>query len=307
MLDTTTLTSITSAGKISPLTVITGINYNKNLLKIFNNLTFLYDPNWVYQEEEPSFPIAFYFVKQETVQMTSDISTKPLLFYNTASDARDSTHGGMMDVIADNIINKPQEYHYDIIIPANNTTAFRMYNSFESMVSINDVLFTQGSSLQKAGLNIAFRAVNISMGVLQTLFKALYGLNISASVISNMIFQQQDYNKASIETMWKTRKIIKMKMWNGWKFKYLAIKSFDVTKTGDLGEYFEGRLVLQEVPIMTFRQQKETSLFKLSEMSSFMGKKIGQATNVFINAMTTTADSVEKTEVPMNKIVTLSR
>lgn len=89
---------------INPVTLVTGVKYTASLVKTFNNMTFLYDPNWEYVQGEPSYPIAFFFVKSMTEQMSSDISQKPMLFYNTASDGTDATQGGLLNIIADNII-----------------------------------------------------------------------------------------------------------------------------------------------------------------------------------------------------------
>ena len=104
-----------------------------------------------------------------------------------------------------------------------------------------------------------------------------------------MLLQQQDYNKASIEYMWSNRRILKLKLWNGWKFKYLIIKDFDVTKIGENGDFYEGTLTCQEVPILTFRRQAESaSLTALSKISKALGKLQKTATDTFIKAMTAT-------------------
>ena len=233
MIDNVTLSTLTSLNrKVQPITVITGLRYNTSLVKVFNNLTFLYDPNWEYQQGEPTYPIAFFYVKSMTEQMSSDVSQKPMLFYNTAGDSNDSTKGGLMNIVADNVVLKPKVYKLDIIVPANGSTLKNSSFSFDAITNVNGFLFSNGEFKSSSGLDIASRIVNISLGILETLFKGLYGTSVSASSICNMLLQQQDYNKASIEYMWSNRRILKLKLWNGWKFKYLIIKDFDVTKIG---------------------------------------------------------------------------
>lgn len=290
MIDNVTLSTLTSLNRnVQPITVITGLRYNTSLVKIFNNLTFLYDPNWEYQQGEPTYPIAFFYVKSMTEQMSSDVSQKPMLFYNTAGDSNDSTKGGLMNIVADNVVLKPKVYKLDIIIPANGTTLKNSSFSFDAITNVNGFLFSNGEFMGGSGLNLASRIVNISLGVLETLFKGLYGTSVSASSICNMLLQQQDYNKASIEYMWSNRRILKLKLWNGWKFKYLIIKDFDVTKTGENGDFYEGTLTCQEVPILTFRSQAESaSLTALSKLSKALGKFQKTATDTFIKAMTAT-------------------
>ena len=290
MIDNVTLSTLTSLNRnVQPITVVTGLRYNTSLVKIFNNLTFLYDPNWEYQQGEPTYPIAFFYVKSMTEQMSSDVSQKPMLFYNTAGDSNDSTKGGLMNIVADNIVLKPKVYKLDIIIPANGTTLKNSSFSFDAITNVNGFLFSNGEFKASSGLNLASRIVNNALGVLETLFKGLYGTSVSASSICNMLLQQQDYNKASIEYMWSNRRILKLKLWNGWKFKYLIIKDFDVTKTGEDGDFYEGTLTCQEVPILTFRKQAESaSLTALSKFSGALGKFQKTATDTFIKAMTAT-------------------
>ena len=290
MIDNVTLSALTSLNrKVQPVTVITGLRYKTSLVKVFNNLTFLYDPNWEYQQGEPTYPIAFFYVKSMTEQMSSDVSQKPMLFYNTAGDSNDSTKGGLMNIVADNIVLKPKVYKLDIIIPANGSTLKNSSFSFDAITNVNGFLFSNGEFKGSTGLNLASRIVNISLGILETLFKGLYGTSVSASSICNMLLQQQDYNKASIEYMWSNRRILKLKLWNGWKFKYLIIKDFDVTKVGENGDFYEGTLTCQEVPILTFRKQSESaSLTALSKLSGALGKFQKTATDTFIEKMTAT-------------------
>ena len=290
MIDNVTLSTLTSLNRnVQPITVVTGLRYNTSLVKIFNNLTFLYDPNWEYQQGEPTYPIAFFYVKSMTEQMSSDVSQKPMLFYNTAGDSNDSTKGGLMNIVADNVVLKPKVYKLDIIIPANGSTLKNSSFSFDAITNVNGFLFSNGEFMGGTGLNLASRIVNIALGVLETLFKGLYGTSVSASSICNMLLQQQDYNKASIEYMWSNRRILKLKLWNGWKFKYLIIKDFDVTKTGENGDFYEGSLTCQEVPILTFRRQAESaSLTALSKLSKALGKFQKTATDIFIKTMTAT-------------------
>lgn len=290
MIDNVTQSTLTSLNrKVQPLTVITGLRYKTSLVKVFNNLTFLYDPNWEYQQGEPTYPIAFFYVKSMTEQMSSDVSQKPMLFYNTAGDSNDSTKGGLMNIVADNIVLKPKVYKLDIIVPANGSTLKNSSFSFDAITNVNGFLFSNGEFKGSTGLDISSRIVNISLGILETLFKGLYGTSVSASSICNMLLQQQDYNKASIEYMWSNRRILKLKLWNGWKFKYLIIKDFDVTKTGENGDFYEGTLTCQEVPILTFRKQSESaSLTALSKLSKALGEFQKKATDTFIEKMTAT-------------------
>lgn len=271
---------------INPVTLVTGVKYNASLVKTFNNMTFFYDPNWEYEEGNPTYPIAFFFVKSMTEQMSSDISHKPMLFYNTASDGTDATQGGLLNIIADNIIIKPKTYRLEVIIPANGTALSNTFFNVENTSVVNNFTFKES-----AGGNFGNTMGLISdmcFNILSVLFTSLYGNDLSLSMISNAILQQQDYNKVSIENMWRSRRILKMKLWNGWKFKYLAIKDCDISKVGEDGDFYTGTITCQEMPILTFRNQKKSALSALSSISSALGQLQKKVVDKFISAMETT-------------------
>ena len=301
MLDATTQLSIASAfsnSNSTPLTFITGLKYNTNLVKTLNNITFLYDPNWQYEKGNPTYPLSFFHVKSMTESMTSEVSQKPMLFYNSkTSGGSTAVSAGLMNIVSDNIIIKPKIYKLDIIIPMNASTLFDGNNfNLDSITYNESFIFSKEHGLAGSGSNTlssVYRWINVSLSVLKTLVKALYGTEVNASSIVTMLCQQQDYNKASIEHMWRNRRILKLKVWTGWKFKYLVIQDFEVTKTGENGEYYEGTLTCQEVPIMTIKQEKDNNnlleLKGLDKASEWTGNLLKKATSKFISAMEATA------------------
>lgn len=294
MIENISLSNITQTSNIAqPITIITGLKYNTNLMKVFNNITFVYDPNWEYQQGEPTYPIAFFYVKNMSEQMSSDVSKRPMLFYNTAGDTNDATKGGLMNIVADNIVLQPKIYKLDVIIPANGSTFKNSSFSFDSMALANSFIYSNGEIKGNVGLDVASRMVNTSLSILETMLKGLYGTEISVSSICNMLLQQQDYNKASVEYMWANRRIIKLKLWNGWRFKYLVIKDLEINKKGEDGDFYEGSITCQEVPILTFRKQSKTSLSSLSKFSNALGKAQKKMVDGFIKAMTSTYNDGE--------------
>lgn len=269
----------------NPVTVLTGLKYTTSLIKILNNMTFLYDPNWEYEQGKPSYPIAFFFVRSMTEQMSSDISQRPMMFYNTASDTNDATKGGVMNIVADNIIIKPKVYKLEIVIPANGSALSNTLFNFENMSSVYTFLCSS-ERLSNNDFVRPMAGIGTAINVLKTLLKSLYGSTLSLSSVLNALLEQQDYNKASLEAMWRGRRVLKMKLWNGWKFKYLAIRDLDIQKTGVDGDFYTATLICQEMPILSMRQQSKTSSLGLSAFSSALGKAQKAVVDTFISAMT---------------------
>lgn len=288
MIDKTALqiaTSIVNANEQSALSLITGVRYNASLVRKFNNMTFLYDPNWEYEQGNPTYPIAFFYVKAMSEQMSSDISAKPMLFYNAGTEGKDATAGGLMNIVADNVIIRPKEYKLEIVIPANGSVINEQFLNFRGHTDISSFIFT-GSERSVDWLgNLAWTA-ELTMSSVSMLLKSLYGAELNAESVFQSLMQQQDYNKASIEHMWRSRRILRLKLWNGWKFKYLAIKDLDVSKSGEDGDYFTASLVCQELPIITFRRREQSALTQLDEWSSDLGGYQKAVVNKFIKVMT---------------------
>lgn len=292
MLDETSqlyMASTQSTENSTPLTFITGLKYDTNVVKALNNITFLYDPSWEYEPMNPTYPIAFFYVKKHTEDMTSEVSQKPMLFYNSeGASASDSVKAGLLNIVADNIIIKPKVYKLDVIIPMNMNTFFSggYYNS-SHILTANAFALT-GKTTDRT-LSAVVTIASGVRNILNSLFTALYGTEISVSSICNMMTGQQDYNKNSIEYMWRNRRILKLKMWNGWKFKYLVITNFEVTKEGENGDYYEGSITCQEMPILTIKNSSSLATTFVSRISSILGKGIKTATDTFIKTMETTA------------------
>lgn len=287
----------------TPLTFITGLKYDTNVVKALNNLTFLYDPNWEYETGNATYPIAFFYVRKLTEDMSAEPSQKPLLFYNSENGKnKDSKSAGLINIVADNIIIKPKTYKLDLLIPMNMNNFFSNgYYNADTITSVNAFLLTSIKEVvSKVGesniqdwnkqLSVVSNIGAKSLNILKTLLTALYGTELSASSIVTMLCQQQDYNKNSIEYMWRNRRILKMKMWTGWNFKYLAITNFEVTKTGENGSFFEGTLTCQEMPILTLKKSSSLSTtFMSSHVSAVLGEGMKVATEQFINLMEATA------------------
>lgn len=289
MVNANTQLNIAKTFGVNPVTLITSARYDAGLVKAFNNMTFAYDPNWEYEPGNPTYPLSFFHVKSMTESMSSDISTKPLLFYNSESEATDGTKAGVLNIIADNIVVKPKLYKLEILIPANGTTIRNDNFNVYSADAVKGFIASDGTTSTILG-DITSNSLRAGFDAMDMLLRGLYGSELSINSICNMLVNQQDYNKESLDYMWRNRRILKLKMWNGWKFKYLVIQNLDITKIGENGDYYEGTMLCQEVPILTFRKQTSTSVDKLSTISSFIGNKQKEYAKMFIDTMSASMD-----------------
>ena len=246
------------------LNVITAVKYDLDLINSINRMTFLFDPNW--QGIGNTLPISFFFVKEFKEVMESEISQKPLLFYNSQkADNANAVSGGLLGIISDNIIAKPKKYQMSIVIPRSLDTYLRQ-SIFSKRVTFGDLY----DNPTIAGLD-ALVAVSSEMliGLIKalgssTMSSFLENLDIKDYVSKSLLGSVEDSNKVSLDMMWENRTLLRMKYWNGWRFKYVAIESYIPSKQGDEDDFFEATLNVTEVPIMTTRKISDNPLSKLS-------------------------------------------
>lgn len=249
------------------LRFITGIRYYKDLLERLNNMTYLFDPNWnINNSNKASFPVAFFHVKSYHEAMSSEVSQKQMLFYNSdeaSNNADPSVDSGLLNVVADNIVIKPKVYKLDVIIPYHNLSLLDQSFVFNmhTASAINAVMIGKKPKAGEVMLQTYGNLLSPYVSFIKTLLRQMVHINTSSSFedwVRDTV-QQPDFNKQSLELMWKLRHIVKMKMWNSWEYKYVAIVDVDISKEGTEDGVYEATLTVQEMPIITMYNQVSTT------------------------------------------------
>lgn len=252
------------------LNVITTVKYDIDLINAINRMTFLFDPNW--QGIGNSLPISFFFVKSFKEVMETEVSKKSVLFYNSqANNNPDAVAGGLLGVISDNIINKPKKYQMEIIVPRSLDVYLRQA-IFNKRVTFGDLFHNEflavTDSLYAMYSEVLFTLIKIlNSQPLSTLAE----LGLKDFISESIAGVTDDTNKASLDAMWENRTILKMKYWNGWQFRYVAVENYIPSKIGEEDNVYTATLNLTEIPIMTIRnstanplvQPRETGMSKM--------------------------------------------
>lgn len=260
---------------------VTSIKYTAQIAKVINNITFLYDPNWTYGAyEQSTFPMAFYFVKKWEEIGEAEISTKPMLFYNSKDNQGTQRNSSVLEVVADNIVLQPKVYRLDVLVPFMPSGCLDQYQLDTDMImGVNAFSLTENS----ATLATASRWVSNSVALLRALFKVM-SVDINTADISSFFLSQTEINKLSLDAMHSGRGILKMKMWNGWRFKYIMLKSMDLQKSGEYEGFYEGSLTVQEVPVLNvFQEEQVTRGGRLvNEFNKAVGETMKKGLNKFM-------------------------
>lgn len=239
------------------LRFITGYRYATGLLKTINNMTFFYNPTWEYgAQTKRTLPVAFFHLKAIHEVMESEVQTKKVLFYNSQKEATtDGANGAKLNVIADNIINKPKSYNLDVIVPYSTLTLLfnsALYNS-EQVANVFSMLkYDVASDKSVAGY---IDTVNPYMEVMKSILASLGGMNFSSSGWYGLksLIETPMANKESLEYLWKSRTIVKLKSWDSWQFKDVVITNINITKEPTEDDVLEATISCTEVPVMTMR------------------------------------------------------
>ena len=252
------------------LRFITGIRYYKDVLQRLNNMTYIYDVNWnPNNTNKATFPVAFFHVKDKGYHeiMSSEVSQKQMLFYNskkesTATESDPELNSGLLNVVADNIVIKPKTYKLDVVIPYHNLSLLDqsfMFNTHTS-IAVTEALLNskpdKSSRYFSALSTLSTPYIKYIRDLISLLINQNYNFeNFDLTSWVQDTVQQPDYNKQSLEIMWNMRHIVKMKVWNSWEYKYVAIVDMDITKEGTEDGVYEATLTLQEMPIVTMYPQ----------------------------------------------------
>lgn len=257
------------------LTVITGIHFSKAVLRQINSITFIYDPTWNADDyTEPTLPACFFHLKKMNEIMTSEISQKQLLFYNSQKVTdKTAVSGSVLNVVADNIVIKPKMYKLDVLIPYNNISLLSnvVQNTFGTVTMFKELC---GSVDGKDFLSTVTPWLSLSQAysnILKDIIQQFNNVNLTDDWLSG-VMGTPDYNKKSLEAMWRSRKILKLKTWDNWTYKYVAIVDMDITKEGTDDGVYEATLTVQEMPIMTVRDGLGKQSFTFKGATKLAGK-----------------------------------
>lgn len=279
----------------SSIKFITGIRYNKAIMQAINSMTFCFDPTWAdrvdiavhgVSQGYASLPIAFFHTKKCTEVLQSEVNTQKMMFYNGLSSEKQINSAGVVNVVADNIVTKPKTYKLDIVIPYESLTLYQnnYVMNLHSLMECQYFLSNKDSEMTSAE-NAVLTATTVLATTERALLKAVLSMINPASLIEQdfinilleAISQTPDYNKISLETMWKNRVIMRMKVWNSWAFKSVAIQDLEITKEPDENGVYEATLTVTEVPILTLDSNRKGKVEKTSALSKAKAKQITDA------------------------------
>lgn len=256
--------------------VMTGVRFTQQKLRAVNNCTFLFDPTYT-ANFDGTFPLSFFWVKGMTERMDSKVTNKTIIFFDETLSSESGADVAKTQVVSDNIVISPKEYTLDVIIPYGMGQILTNRSTLDATtdVAVMSVQSNKGTYFAKSltGFN---QAVGIMSEIVKTLVdmtEAVASVDFKGGVTGmvSSILGEKNYNKNSLEAMWRNRSICTMKTWDDWKYKYVAITGLAINKQPTDDNVYEGQITVREVPILTFR--KEGTIKKKNNIKSKLKEK----------------------------------
>lgn len=238
------------------LEVTTALHCTKKQLQGLSGITFLVDENWTPSNETYTLPIAFFHLVSCKENMPSEVSEKRIILYQ--SDAAEANIDSLpvkqsvLEVIADNRINKPKTYTCDVIIPYGDLSVI-FNHSFSSMNNALKFIESNTEAPIK-GIQTTIQALYASLKTLTSLSKLLLAF-FPNQQIQNFLgltgAASFGFNTKSLEKMRNESAFCLFKNWDSWETKRVSIKNLTFDKKGTEDSFIRGTIELVETPIYT--------------------------------------------------------
>jgi hypothetical protein len=249
-------------GLTASITVMTTLAIINDVLDHLNGLTCLYNADYYAEPDRATLPICMFHVKKITETWQNETSQKRVILFEPqgdaqAKDAASPFRQGVMRNIVDNIVAQPKTYSLEIIVPY--LPFGRTYHDWQNVLTavIDSMMEWQQLGSMLLGTITGSIQYTLSMvAKLETLLGNLTSENV------------RQINKNSLEAMAESNKILIMKMWTGWHYKYAAITGLTFDKNPLEDNMFRATLQLKEMPVLSLTQPKSLETTVQSKQST---------------------------------------
>lgn len=246
------------------LEVTTALHCTKKQLQGLSGLTFLVDENWAPSNDEYTLPIAFFHMLSCKEHMQSEVSEKRIILYQSKLEQGRASEApvkpSVLEVIADNRINKPKTYTCEILIPYGDLDTI-FSHTFSAMDNALTFLETNTDAPIK-NIKVTLQALYASLKT-ATNFTALLASFFPTKSVSNFLgligSASFGFNSKSLEKMRSESAFCLFKSWDSWDTKRVSIKNLTFDKKGTEDRFIRGTLELVETPIYTISSISTTA------------------------------------------------
>jgi hypothetical protein len=246
----------TGGAPLGPVIIPTMLQISHDIVDKITHLTCIYDRYWYREAGRITLPIALFYTKKLQETWRNDLSQKRVILYErenktTSQGISDTLREGVMQTITDNIVKHPKVYELELVIPFQPAQVFSGY--------LTDITQFTLSLLQ------LFRP---EKGVFDGVFSVLGGIQSMSAAAAKVVDaaaqfadgEAQFVNKSSLEAMAESGRVLTMKMWYGYYYKYVVITDLRISKEPLEDGYTRGTMTVQETPVLSVTKPGDAKL-----------------------------------------------
>jgi hypothetical protein len=192
-----------------------------------------------------------FHVKKVTPTRAVEVSKKRVILYEPQGDNKlteqemsDGLRHGVMQTIVDNSVKQPTTYRMEIIVP------FQPIGRYitDGIKTLTDTITGIGDLT--GGVMGGFSTVWET--IFSTVFSSLKTINTVADVVGKLpgMDGASYINMNSLEAMADSCRVLCMKMWTGYDYKFAMITGMTHDKQPNEDGIFRAALTLQEIPVL---------------------------------------------------------
>jgi hypothetical protein len=246
-----------------PVVVRTVLNLQRDTLAYWQGMSCLFNKWWYAEKDRVTLPFCFFHIAQYSEIAQAETSNQRVILYEPpgeeerAEKNNDPLRRGLMQVITDNIVLQPQEYKMNIIVPY---LPFGNYirHGIHIIDALNKTLDAfadpneQGGGATVGYIREQLDSLLGASGYFGKATKAYNSLNgFIEQEISNVLNSDAMVNKASLDAMFRSGAILKLKTWMGFDYKYVVITNKTAEKRAGEDDVWRVELTVKEMPVLS--------------------------------------------------------
>ena len=255
----------------------TMVQMSTDIMDYWMNMTCLYDPYHTVDGDKVTLPICMFHVKKIVPTRTIEVSKQRVILYepqNDGKDHRNTLRTGVMQTIVDNAVKQPTTYNMEIIVP------FQPIGKYYSMGVrfIRDIISGIGEFAGAVNRDweswfAGATAITSLANQIAVPVSKLAGMDGSAYININ-----------SLEAMADSCRMLCMKMWTGFDYKFVMITGMSYDKQPNEDDVVRATLNLQEMPVLEIFKNTHRSID--SSRKNWAAKALGATYNTLLEPLT---------------------
>jgi hypothetical protein len=223
----------------------------------WTSMTCLYDPYWRPATSKVTLPVCMFHMTGITETWSNETSKKRVILYEeppTVEQASKPMRRGVMETIIDNIVKNPKTYSLELIVPFLPIGRY-IGDGVKAMTDTVAAIAELAGSGDPAVRDTIIAALDSSLGFASGVLGAAKTVTgLLDRLPSTGSGSAMTLNKNSLEAMAESGRVLCMKMWHGYDYRYVVITGMTVQKRPIEDEVFRATLQLVELPVLAIAE-----------------------------------------------------